>query len=266
MTSLAIHIKNISVSYEEKSVLNNVSLNFIRGKITAVIGPNGCGKSTLLRTINGLIKPKNGTVIIGDMPLNNIHRKDLARRISFLEQNPTAPQQMQILQLVKLGRYCHQNILQQWTVTDEQVVNDALHTAGVWDLRHRRIANVSGGQLQRAWWAMCLAQDADILLLDEPINHLDITYQLECLDNVRTLNRQRHKTIIMVLHDINLAMRYADYMVVVHADGNIYTEGTPTDIMISSVFADVFGVQGKIIPADGPNDSPIFIPTHRISN
>ncbi len=262
--SSAISLQNISVRYGATSVLSGVSLDFAKSKITAIVGPNGCGKSTLLRTVNGLIKPHTGTVTIDGTPLVTLNRKQLAKRMSFLEQTPFAPHEMQILQLVKLGRYCHQNILQQWTADDQQAVETALDKAGVWDLRYRRIADVSGGQLQRAWWAMCLAQDADTLLLDEPINHLDMTYQLECLDNVKTLNSQRQKTVVMVLHDINLAMRYADYMVVMNADGQVYTQGIPHDIMTAKVFADVFGVQGTILTADAADNIPVFIPIHRI--
>lgn len=261
-----IHIQNISVSYGEQSVLDNISLDFAQGKITAIIGPNGCGKSTLLRTINGLIKPQNGTVNIDNTPLHSMNRKQLARYISFLEQTPSAPPEMEIYQLVKLGRYCHQNILQQWTQDDQTAVENALQKAGIWDLRHRRIGDVSGGQLQRAWWAMCLAQDADCLLLDEPINHLDITYQLECLDNVWALNRDHDKTVIMVLHDINLAMRYADTIIAMTADGSIYANGSPQDIITTNLFATIFGVQGDIIPCTSLNGVPVFVPTHRIDN
>ena len=260
----AIHLQNISVSYGKKSVLNNISLDLPSSKITAIIGPNGCGKSTLLRTINGLIKPSTGTVKIGNDNITSLNCKKLSQRISFLEQTPSAPSEMQILQLVKLGRYCHQNMLQQWTENDQIIVETAMRQAGVWDLRNRGIANVSGGQLQRAWWAMCLAQDADSLLLDEPINHLDITYQLECLDNIRILNQNHNKTVVMVLHDINLAIRYADYMIAMTANGSIYAQGTPNDIINPDLFASIFDIKVGIIPFDELGGIPVFIPLQRI--
>ena len=257
----AISIKNMTVSFDEHTVLKNVSLDFSAHKITAIIGTNGCGKSTLLRSINGLIKPQSGTIsILGDS-LDNLSRKDMAKRVAFLEQSPHAPQEMTLFNLVKLGRYCHQNIMQQWTTEDENHVNNALKHTGLWDLRYRRLSDVSGGQLQRAWWAMCLVQDSDIFLLDEPINHLDIAYQLDCLEMVSDLNKTAHKTIIMVLHDINLAMRYAHHIIAINKDGSIYQQGTPKELMTPDLFATVFGVTGDIITSQ---NHKIFVPTGHV--
>lgn len=258
----AITLKNLSISFGDTPVLQNVSVDFAHHKITAIIGINGCGKSTLLRSINGLIKPQGGTVsILGD-DLGTLSRKDMARRVAFLEQSPYAPQEMTLLNLVKLGRYCHQNMMQQWTITDQTHVENALKKTGLWDIQNRRLSHVSGGQLQRAWWAMCLVQDAEIFLLDEPINHLDISYQLDCLEMVKDLNATQQKTIIMVLHDINLAMRYAHHIIAMDKNGNIYQQGPPKDMMTAKLFADIFGVQGDIVQNQNHN---IFVPLCHVS-
>lgn len=254
----AISVQNLTVAFGDNTVLNDVSLDIPSHKITAIIGTNGCGKSTLLRCINGLITPQSGTVEIMGKPTQSLPPKQRAKQVAFLEQKPHAPQEMTLLNLVKLGRYCHQNMMQNWTETDQEQVENALRQTGLWDIQHRRVSDVSGGQLQRAWWALCLVQDSDIFLLDEPINHLDIAYQLDCLERVADLNQNHQKTVVMVLHDINLAMRYADYLIALDKNGTVYTHGTPKQTMTPKLFADVFGVQGDMVQS---GSHKIFVPT-----
>ncbi len=258
-----LQVEKLSVSYGKTCVIQEVDLEILQGKMTAIIGPNGSGKSTFLKAVLNLIPKAQGQVMLDSSDLSKMSKKKLAQQISFLEQTSVAPDEMTLFQLVKLGRYSYQSMFQQWQKSDEDAVRYAMELVGLWDIKQQRICEVSGGQLQRAWFAMTVAQDANILFLDEPINHLDMTYQLECLEMLSHLNKQG-KTVLMVLHDVNLAARYVHHLVVMKA-GKIYEQGTPKQVMTEDMFARVFELECSVI--ENPISlTPLFIPQKRLSN
>lgn len=258
-----IDIAELTLAYGRDTVLDALTLSIPRGRITVLAGPNGCGKSTLLRAIRRLHAPSAGYVMLDGKDIATLGHKDLAREIGLLSQNPSAPQDMTVEELVRLGRYPHQSMLQPWSAGDASALERAMAGTGVTHLRQRRIGSLSGGQLQRAWIAMVLAQETDIICLDEPVNHLDMAHQIDCLDLVTRLNHEEGRTIVLVLHDLNLAARYADQLVFV-ADGRIAATGTPTEMMRAERIADVFSVRAEII-TDPVHGRPLCIPLGRVA-
>lgn len=224
-------------------------------------GPNGCGKSTLLGVIRRLHLPRSGQVYLDEQDVSELSGKALARRISLLAQKPTAPEDMTVEELVRLGRYPHQAMLQPWSPRDQAAVLAAMKGTGVEALRDRQIGSLSGGQLQRAWIAMVLAQESGVICLDEPVNHLDMAHQLDCLELVSQLNKEEGRTIVMVLHDLNLAARYADNLVFV-VNGKVREYGRPEALMRKDLICEVFGVQVEIVN-DPVHSRPFCIP-HRL--
>ena len=256
-----IEVKALTLSYGSAVVLDALSLPIPKGQITVLAGPNGCGKSTLLRAIRRLHAPQSGQVLLDAEDISKLNGKALSRRIGLLAQSPSAPQDMTVEELVRLGRYPHQTMLQPWSEGDDAAVAAAMAGTGVDTMRHRHIGSLSGGQLQRAWIAMVLAQETDTICLDEPVNHLDMAHQLDCLELVTRLNREQGRTIVLVLHDLNLAARYADQLVFV-ADGKVRERGAPEAMMRSDLIAEVFSVQAEII-TDPVHQRPICIPHKR---
>ena len=183
------------------------------GVVTAIVGANACGKSTLLRALARLLKPQAGAVLLDGHEIRSIKTKEVARRLGLLPQSPIAPEGITVGDLVARGRSPHQTLLQQWSDADEAAVVAALHATGTHDLADRAVDELSGGQRQRVWIAMALAQETPILLLDEPTTFLDIAHQIEVLDLVADLNERRGATVVMVLHDLNQACRYADHVI-----------------------------------------------------
>ena len=236
-----IDLDGVTVGYDGVRVLGNLSLRLPPRRITVLAGPNGCGKSTLLRTIRRLLEPQSGTLQLGDEDLLHLKERELARRIALLGQSPSAPVDLTVFDLVRLGRFPHQTFLRQWSAEDALQVDRALAATGVTAFRDRRLDTLSGGQRQRVWIAMVLAQDAPVICLDEPINHLDLAHQLDCLDLLRRLNREHGRTVIAVLHDINLAARYADHLVLLK-DGTIHAQGSPHRLVTAATVDAVFGV------------------------
>ena len=216
----ALQTNNLSLSYGSAKIIEDLDLTIPRGKITVLIGSNGCGKSTLLRSLARLLKPASGSILIDGHAIAKLSTKEIAKRMAILPQSPTAPEGLTVHQLVKQGRYPYQNWLQQWTDEDERLVGEALQSTGMEAFKDRTVDSLSGGQRQRAWIAMTLAQATDTLLLDEPTTYLDLTHQLEVLDILFELNEQEGRTIVMVLHDLNLACRYAHHIVAL-ADRNL---------------------------------------------
>lgn len=225
-----IETQNLTLSYGESIIINDLNLQIPKGEITVFIGGNGCGKSTLLRSIARLLKPKSGAVLLDGSAISKMASKDVAKQMSILPQSPVAPEGLTVLQLVKQGRYPYQTWLKQWTEEDEEKVRMALKATAIEDLKDRPVDSLSGGQRQRAWIAMTLAQDTDIILLDEPTTYLDMTHQIEILDLLYELNETEKRTIVMVLHDLNLACRYADNIVAIK-DREIYAQGKPEHII-----------------------------------
>ncbi|GAA4367819.1 ABC transporter ATP-binding protein [Nocardioides caricicola] len=250
--------ESVTVGYGEEPVVRDLSLAIAEGKVTTIIGPNGCGKSTLLRTMARLLKPTDGRVLLDGDPVHDLSTKDVARRMALLPQSPIAPEGLLVRDLVGRGRHPHQRWFSQWSPEDEAIVETALEMTDTAELRDRALDQLSGGQRQRAWIAMTLAQDTDLLLLDEPTTYLDLAHQVEVLDLVSRLNRERGRTVVMVLHDLNLAARYSD-VIVVMKDGAIVTEGTPNDVFTPDLLATTFGLDADVLacPRTG---LPIVVP------
>ncbi len=254
----ALEAKGLSLSYGGDYIFENLDLTVPVGKITVFIGSNGCGKSTLLRSMARLLKPQRGAVVLDGADIAGMSTKDVARKLAILPQGPTAPEGLTVLQLVKQGRYPYQSWLRQWSPEDEKAVMAALESTGLTGLADRTVDSLSGGQRQRAWIAMTLAQETPLILLDEPTTYLDLTHQIEVLDLLYDLNVQEQRTIVMVLHDINLACRYADHIVAIR-DGSIKAMGRPEDIICSELMQTVFQLPCEIIP-DPLYGTPMCVP------
>lgn len=254
----AIETKDLSISYGETLIINELDLKIPKGEITVFIGANGCGKSTLLRSIARLLKPKSGSVFLDGKAISKLSTKEIAKKMAILPQSPSAPEGLTILQLVKQGRYPHQSWLRQWSEEDEKMVNDALKATRLEDLKDRPVDSLSGGQRQRAWIAMTLAQDTEIILLDEPTTYLDMTHQIEILDLLFELNEKKKRTVVMVLHDLNLACRYAHNIVAIR-DQNVFAQGKPEYVINCSLVKNVFGMDCEVT-IDPLFGTPLCIP------
>lgn len=239
--------ENLTLGYGDFIVLKDINVSIPKNKITILVGSNGCGKSTLLKTMSRLLKPFAGKVVLGDEDIFSKPNKEVAKKLSILTQSPTAPSDLTVFNLVKQGRYPYQSWFNQWSKEDEKIVEYALEKTGISDIKDKKLSDLSGGQKQRAWIAMTLAQQTDIILLDEPTNHLDIKYKIEVLDLLKELNEKENRTIVIVLHDINLACRYADHIIAIK-DGKVYGEGKPEEIISEGLIKEVFQINSKIVP------------------
>lgn len=253
--------KSLSLAYDGLTIIRDLNLTIPSGKITALVGANGCGKSTLLRGLARLLKPCSGTVYLDGESILKLSTKTIAQQLGILPQSPAAPEGLTVRDLVAQGRYPYQNWLQQWSTKDEKIVQQALETTDLLNLADRALDTLSGGQRQRAWIAMTLAQDTDILLLDEPTTFLDLAHQIEVLDLLYELNQNQERTIVMVLHDLNQACRYADYLVTVK-QGRIFTAGEPKQVMTEEMVQEVFGLECRIV-ADPLVGTPMCVPIGR---
>ncbi|TXK84766.1 ABC transporter ATP-binding protein [Paenibacillus sp. N3.4] len=254
----ALEAQSLQLTYGESTIFQSLNLQVPKGKITVFIGSNGCGKSTLLRSLARLLKPKSGAILLDNAEIAKLSTKEVARRMAILPQGPSAPEGLTVLQLVKQGRYPYQSWLQQWSAEDENNVQSALRLTDMLPFSDRTVDSLSGGQRQRAWIAMTLAQDTQTILLDEPTTYLDLTHQIEVLDLLFELNENEQRTIVMVLHDINLACRYAHHIVAIK-DGTVYAEGRPEDIVNEQLLMDVFDMQCRIAQ-DPIFGTPMCIP------
>ncbi|MGM0384983.1 MAG: ABC transporter ATP-binding protein [Actinomycetota bacterium] len=256
-----LRTQHLSLAYDAGPVVVDLDLAVPPAAVTAVVGANGCGKSTLLRGLARLMRPAGGTVLLDGKAVHARPSREVARIIGVLPQGPTAPEGITVADLVGRGRYPHQGWFRQWTSTDDAVVAQALAATNTLDLAARRVDELSGGQRQRVWIAMALAQDPDILLLDEPTTFLDVTHQLEVLDLLLELNRERGTTVVMVLHDLNLAARYADHLVVMK-EGRVLATGDPGTVLTAETVADAFGLQARVV-ADPVCGAPMVVPLGR---
>ncbi|MBP1933809.1 ABC transporter ATP-binding protein [Ammoniphilus resinae] len=254
----ALETKSLILSYGNDIIIDQLNLVIPKGKITVFIGSNGCGKSTLLRSLARLLKPQSGSILLNGYEMSKHPTKEIAKKLAILPQGPTAPEGLTVLQLVKQGRYPHQNWLKQWSKEDEQMVYHALEATKMKSLAERPVDSLSGGQRQRAWIAMTLAQGTDTILLDEPTTYLDMSHQVEILDLLFDLNRTEKRTIVMVLHDLNLACRYADQIVAVQ-NKSIIAQGKPEDIVSKEMIRAVFGMECEIT-VDPLFGTPLCIP------
>jgi iron complex transport system ATP-binding protein len=253
--------ENVTLAYGDRVVVEDLDLTIAAGRITAIVGANGCGKSTLLRALARLITPRSGEVLLDRTRLHDLPSKEVARMLGLLPQSPIAPEGIVVASLVGRGRHPHQRMLAGWTARDYESVAAALDLTGTADLADRPVDELSGGQRQRVWIAMVLAQETDILLLDEPTTFLDIAHQVEVLDLLTDLNRDRGTTIVMVLHDLNLAARYADELVAVK-DGRVHAIGTPESVVTEPIMRDVFGLDCRVI-VDPVSGKPLVLPSGR---
>ncbi|PZU40022.1 MAG: cobalamin/Fe(3+)-siderophore ABC transporter ATP-binding protein [Microbacterium sp.] len=253
--------RGITLAYGDREVVRELDLTVPAGEITAIVGANGCGKSTVLRALARLLKPKAGAVLLDGDEIHRLPSRDVARRLGLLPQSPTAPEGIVVADLVGRGRHPHQRFLARWSAADYTAVADALDATGIADLADRAVDELSGGQRQRVWIAMALAQETDILLLDEPTTFLDVTHQIEVLDLLTDLNRARGTTIVMVLHDLNMAARYADQLVAVRG-GSIHAAGRPADVITPPIVREVFALECEVIP-DPVSGTPLVLPRGR---
>jgi len=247
--------------YDNKTIIQGIDLEIPKNKISVIIGANGCGKSTLLKTIAKLIKPSEGDVTLDGKAINKYPPKQLARILGILPQSPVVPEGITVADLVGRGRFPHQSLFSGWSKKDYEAVEEAMEFMNITEFANHDIDELSGGQRQRVWIAMALAQQTDILLLDEPTTFLDITYQVEILDLLTSLNEKYGTTIVMVLHDINLSARYADYIFALHK-GELVAEGKPSDIITSDLVKSIFDLNCVVIP-DPISDTPLVIPKGR---
>lgn len=255
---MALETKGLTLSYGNEIIIDQLGLEIPKSKITVFIGSNGCGKSTLLRSLARLLKPQSGSIILDGYAMTQLSTKEVAQRLAILPQGPVAPEGLTVLQLVKQGRYPYQSWLKQWSEEDERMVHRALEATQMKNLAERPVDSLSGGQRQRAWIAMTLAQGTDTILLDEPTTYLDMTHQIEILDLLFELNEKEKRTIVMVLHDLNLACRYADHIVAVR-DKGIFAEGKPEEIVSKEMIRSVFGMECEIT-VDPLFGTPLCIP------
>ncbi len=231
--------KDLTLGYGDSTIIDSLDVKIPKGEVTVLIGGNGCGKSTLLRSLSRLLKPQSGHIVLDNKDIAKMRTKEVAKKMAILPQSPVTPEGLTVLQLVKQGRYPYQSWAKQWSKKDEEAVNEALKATNTDELRDRSVDSLSGGQRQRAWIAMTLAQGTDTLLLDEPTTYLDMAHQIEILDLLFELNQEQGRTVVMVLHDINLASRYADHIIALK-DKSVYAEGKPEDIISCQLVQDVF--------------------------
>lgn len=254
---LALH--GIRAGYGERTVLHDIALTLAPRRVTGVIGPNGCGKSTLVRTMGRLLQPTAGQVLIDGRPIDSLATRDVARRIAILPQSPLAPEGLTVADLAARGRQPHQPWYRQWSPGDDRIVEDALHLTRLSELADRPLDELSGGQRQRAWLAMVLVQQTPVILLDEPTTHLDLAHAVEVLELVHDLSAHQGKTVLMVLHDLALAARYCDRLVVLK-QGRIVAEGDPAKVLDDRMLAEVFGLDAHVFP-DPVDGLPTVVPT-----
>lgn len=250
--------KDISIKYGKKQILSNVYVDFPKGKIISLIGKNGCGKSSLLKTISRSVTPYSGYVMYENQSIFKYKSKELAKKIAYLPQVHYSPPDIDVRTLVSYGRYPHMKFGRGMTLDDKKIIDETLKFTGLETLQDQILSTLSGGERQRAWIAMAICQKPEILILDEPTTYLDISYQVEVLELVKKLNIQYGITIIMVLHDLNLAARYSNLLYIIK-DGGVYAQGYPKDIITAKNLYDVFEIEAEIFE-DKINQCPFFIP------
>ena len=264
MKQSTLAVERMVAGYEHKPIVKDVSLTLPKGKISVIIGGNGCGKSTLLKAFSRLLKPESGDVILDGKNILEQSSKKVARKLGLLPQSPVVPDGIKVTDLVTRGRFPYRQFMKNMTEKDFEAVAEAMEIMGIEELADRCVDELSGGQRQRVWIALALAQQTDILLLDEPITYLDIAYQVEILDLLTDLNRKRSTTICMVLHDINLSARYADYIYAMK-DGKLLSQGKPAEVINPQLLKSVFGLTCNVIN-DPVSHTPLIVPIGRHHN
>jgi len=253
--------EQLTLGYDDKIVARDLSVNIPDGELTVIIGPNACGKSTLLRTLSRLLQPTAGQVWLDGQAIGRYPTKEVARRLSLLPQSSTAPSEILVRDLVARGRYPHQGLFSRWTSADETAVQSAMAATGVTELSGKAVDTLSGGQRQRVWIAMVLAQQTPLVLMDEPTTWLDITHQIDLLELLRELNRDQGHTLVVVLHDLNHACRYATHLIAMR-EGKVIASGRPSDIVTPALIEEVYGLACMIIE-DPVAGTPMIVPLGR---
>lgn len=254
--------ERVRLAYDDTVVVHDLDLELTDGSFTAIVGPNGCGKSTLLRALGRLLRPTGGQVLLDGRAIARTPTREVAKVLGLLPQTPIAPEGLTVADLVARGRHPHQSWVRQWSRDDEAVVAEALEWTDMAELSARPVDALSGGQRQRAWISMALAQGTDLLLLDEPTTYLDLAHQIDVLELVSRLHAERGRTVVVVLHDLNLAARYAQRLVAMK-DGVLVASGTPAEVLTEQLLADVFDLEARIVP-DPVTGTPMVVPVRRL--
>ncbi len=241
----AISVKDLTVAYEDNIIIDNMNLSLPKGEISIIIGANGCGKSTLLKTIARIMKPKKGNIYINGKDIKSRKAKALAKEVAVLPQNPICPNGLTVKELIAYGRFPHQKTMAGLSVHDKEVIDWAIKETGLSEFSNRPVESLSGGQRQRAWIAMTLAQETDIILLDEPTTYLDMSYQLEILLLLKKLNAEKKITIVIVLHELNNACRFA-HNIIGLKKGKVICEGSPNDVITNETLKKIYGIDAKL--------------------
>jgi iron complex transport system ATP-binding protein len=249
------------LAYDDRVIVDGLSLTIPAGRVTVIVGANACGKSTLLRGLARLLKPRGGTVLLDGTDIHRLPTREVATRLGVLPQQPIAPEGITVADLVARGRHPHQRWIRQFSVEDEAAVTAALAATEITELAERSVDELSGGQRQRVWIALTLAQGTPLMLLDEPTTFLDLAHQVEVLDLLARLNESEGRTIVLVLHDLNLACRYADHLVAMK-DGAIVAEGAPGEVITAATVRHVFGLACEVID-DPLTGTPLVLPVPR---
>lgn len=258
MTEPRLHAKGLTVGYGDRTVIRDLDVVIPTNSFTVIVGPNACGKSTLLRALTRLITPTAGTVFLDQQDIHRYPTRQVAKLLALLPQTPSTPDGVTVIDLVSRGRYPHQRLFQQWSQADEVAVRRAMDITGTSDLADRTVNELSGGQRQRAWLAMVLAQDTELLLLDEPTTFLDVAHQIEVLELCQHLRSEEGKTLVAVLHDLNQACRYASHLIVMR-EGSILATGAPDDVLTPSLVAEAFRIECLVVP-DPVTGTPMVVP------
>jgi iron complex transport system ATP-binding protein len=260
-TSHVLVGQSLRLTYDTAVVSRDLTVGIPRGALTMIIGPNGCGKSTLLKAMARMIAPTRGTVLLDGEDIHRSPTKAIARRLGLLPQSPVAPDGITVSDLVSRGRYPYQKLLRQWSRDDEEIVNDAMAATGVTAFAGRGVDELSGGERQRVWLAMVLAQQTETLLLDEPTTYLDLAHQIDVLELCSQVMTERAMTVVVVIHELNLAVRYADHLIVMKG-GDVQAVGTPAEVVTEELIRDTFDLPCRIVE-DPETGHPMIIPRRR---
>lgn len=258
---MLIEAKDLSIAYDNKEVVHGINLHVKKGEVLSIVGPNGCGKSTVLKALTRLMKPTNGSISLEGKNIRSIGTKEIAKKLAVLPQIRQTPEDFSVDMLIRYGRYPHGNFAGKLKKKDLEIIDWALKKTGMTHHRQKKLTQLSGGERQRAWIAMALAQKTDIIVLDEPTTFLDLSHQLDVLELVNDLNKEENVTILMVLHDLNQAMRYSDRIYMMKR-GEIIAEGKPEEVIQSERLKEIFRIDSDFYQ-DIRNDKPHFI-AHRM--